>query len=57
MALPFYHIKHFKANHNVVFWTVLEPTMEDLSPRNNGIYNGGVTFIIKDTNYIKLPYN
>lgn len=55
MALPFYHINYFKVNHNVVFSTVLEPPVEDLFPRNNGTFNGGVTFMIKDTKYIKLP--
>lgn len=40
-----------------VFLTVLEPPMGDLSPGNNGIFNGGVTFMLKDTNYIKVPYN
>lgn len=55
MALPFYHVNHFKAKHNVLL-TVLEPPMEDLSPRNNGIFNGGVTFMIKGTKYLKLPY-
>lgn len=52
MALPLYHIKHFKVNYNVGFLIVLETPMEDLSPRSNGIFNGGVTFMIKDTNYI-----